>query len=372
MLDRILLFPYYLTLKIRNRLYDNGVCKSRTTMVPTICIGNVAVGGTGKTPHTEAVLNILLNSKRWKERNIALLSRGYKRNTKGFFIVPEDGSASNFGDEPLMIKKKIPSVTVAVDRDRIEGCDKLSDADIIVLDDAFQYRKLKASLNIILTDYNRPHWKDKLMPFGRLRDLSQRLFDADIIVVTKCPCLEVEDKEKFVRKLSLINYNPKTCTAQTKNGSSILVIFTGIIYDKFKGITDKTDYRYAYSKKAIVFTGIAGDGALCRFLSCSYEIVGHIKFPDHHKFNSLDIHRIMALVRKNPTACVITTEKDAQRLLDCRNIPDNLKERLLSAPISVGFLSETERKVFINKVTGLKYRLRVRKHSRQRQQEQDK
>ena len=198
---------YRIILGIRHFLFDKGWKKSYRADVPTICVGNVSVGGTGKTPHTEMILRLLLHSDEWAYSDIAVLSRGYKRKSKGFQKVGRDGTALQFGDEPLQIAKKFPSVTVAVDKDRVEGCRFLTHpellqtdkkakgcldkdipaADIIVLDDAFQHRRLKADVNVVLVDYNRPVQKDRLLPWGKLRDLPSRLRAADILIVTKCP-----------------------------------------------------------------------------------------------------------------------------------------------------------------------------------------
>jgi len=364
MIDQLLLFPYSLTLAIRNFAYDKNICKSQKAPVPTICVGNVSVGGTGKTPHTEAILKLLQQSDKWGMSNLALLSRGYRRSSQGFRIVPVNGSAALYGDEPLMIKKKMPYITVAVDRDRIGGCKKLCNpdmastaelfpaAELIVLDDAFQYRKLKADLNVVLTDYNRPHWHDHLLPLGRLRDLPDRLFDADIIVVTKCPTY-MDDSEKceFVHNLGLRNYNTMDCSARTKKDKEILVIFTGLKYEKLKPVYDCADPHYIYSKKMILFTGIAKDGPLLSYLSDTYKMVGHLTFPDHHIYHTSDINHIMEEVHRNPTAGIATTEKDAQRILDYNGMPEKIKERLFSVPISIDFLTENERKIFFERIS---------------------
>jgi tetraacyldisaccharide 4'-kinase len=206
-MDKILLFPYWLTLKIRHMLFDNGFRKVYEPAVPSICIGNITVGGTGKTPHTEMLVRTLLEDEQWYGKNIAVLSRGYKRRSKGFQQVVADGRALDYGDEPLQIKKKFPMVTVAVDKSRRQGCMFLTDpesirtskkgrrciykdfpkADLILLDDAFQHRKVKAKVNIVLVDYSRPIFKDHLMPMGKLRDLPERIASADIVIVSKCP-----------------------------------------------------------------------------------------------------------------------------------------------------------------------------------------
>ena len=207
MIDKILLFPYWLTLKVRHMMYDCGLRKVTSPEVPSICVGNITVGGTGKTPHTEMILRTLLSDSEWGLRNIAVLSRGYKRKIKGFQQVVADGTAKEYGDEPMQIKSKFPTVTVAVDKSRKEGCTLLCHpelvqtarkarkcrfkdfpkSDLIILDDAFQHRAIKPKVNIVLVDYNRPIFKDHLMPLGRLRDLPERIAAADIIMVSKCP-----------------------------------------------------------------------------------------------------------------------------------------------------------------------------------------
>ena len=368
MIDRILLFPYSLSLRLRHFCYDHGfICKSRKASVPTICVGNIAVGGTGKTPHTEMILRTLLASDTWAFRNIAVLSRGYRRHSKGFQQVTADGSARLFGDEPMQMKKNFPSVTVAVDKDRVEGCAFLSDpeslktsrkgrrclnkempaAELIVLDDAFQYRALRASLNIILSPYGRPLMKDSLMPLGRLRDLPSRIGAADIVIVTKCPkYLEDSDRKTSVQELDLKNYNPETCEAFTKKGKSIKVFFTEIDYQTPRAVYESGNPRYVYSKKIILFSGIADDTPLRMFLSDSYKIMRSLSFSDHHRFTRGDIRGIEAAVREYPTAALATTEKDAQRLLDCPYVSDRLKERMFYVPICAAFSSEKEEEIF--------------------------
>ena len=224
MIDKILLFPYWLTLKIRHFMYDHGMKKVHTADVPTICVGNVTVGGTGKTPHTEMIIRTLTQDVDWGARNIAVLSRGYKRRTKGFQQVVADGTAKEYGDEPLQIKRKFPFITVAVDKSRKEGCDFLCHpeklltskkarkcrhkdfpkADLIILDDAFQHRSLKPTVSILLVDYNRPVFKDHLMPLGKLRDLPERIQAADIIIVSKCPTyLDAWERSKWTEALGI-------------------------------------------------------------------------------------------------------------------------------------------------------------------------
>ena len=358
MLDKIVLLPYYLTLKIRNSLYGSGRKKSYPAEVPTVSVGNITVGGTGKTPHVEMILRMLLESDSWGAKNLAVLSRGYKRGTKGFQTVRMDGRASSFGDEPLQIKKKFPIVNVAVDKDRIEGCKRLvhdenSPADIIVLDDAFQYRKLKADKNILLVDYSRPIAKDKLLPFGHLRDLPERISDAEVIIVTKCP-YELDDWEKasYARSLGIMDYQVSTCEGRTRKGTVHKIFFSGMRHTTSQGVFPSSDPRYIYSKKLIIVSGIAKDNLFCSYLSDTYKIVKRFKFPDHHKYTKSDIRKIMKAAREFPTAAIATTEKDAQRLLDYVGAPADLMAKLFYVPVEVDFFSDKERAMFKEYLTG--------------------
>ncbi len=368
MLEKIPLAPYYLTLKIRHALYDKGIRKVHTPDVPTVCVGNITAGGTGKTPHTEMILRSLLRSDDWGMREIAVLSRGYKRRSKGFQQVDRRGTADFCGDEPLQIKKKFPGVTVAVDKDRIEGCRFLTHpeelqtskkarrcenkdmrpADVIVLDDAFQFRALKASFNIVLVDWNRPIYKDKLLPFGRLRDLPERLFKADVVIVTKCPVyLEDWERADWLKPLGIKNFNPETCEGETKKGKKITVLFTSINYCPLEPVYPEWgNTRYIYSKLAILFSGIAKDTPLRRYLSDRYKIVRRFAFADHHRYSSIDIRNISAASKSDPTAVVVTTEKDAMRVMDNKKVPQSLQERLFQVPIQVAFLTPHEQEVF--------------------------
>lgn len=323
---------YGILLAIRHLFYDKGWKKSFQASVPTVCIGNITVGGTGKTPHTELVLGKLLQSDEWAYRNLAVLSRGYKRRSKGFQVVPRDGTALQYGDEPLQIAKKFPVVTVAVDKNRVRGCEQLS-SDLIVLDDAFQYRRLRANLNIILVDYNRPVHKDHLLPWGHLRDLKSRLKAADIVIVTKCPAyLDDWERSKWVKYLRL--------TPEQK------LFFTTLTYGAMEPVFPDGDARYTYSKRLVLFTGIANDAPLRSYLSDSYKIARRIGFPDHHKYTRADIGTLMAAVKAFPTACLVTTEKDAQRIVDAKNVPQELRLRMFQIPVKASFLTPEEDAAF--------------------------
>ena len=368
MIDKILLFPYWLTLKLRHFLYDSGLKKVSKADVPTICIGNITVGGTGKTPHTEMLLRTLLQDEEWGGKNIAVLSRGYKRKTKGFQQVTSDGSAAAYGDEPLQIKKKFPAVTVAVDSSRVEGCDflvypekletskkgrkcidkNLEASDLIILDDAFQHRALKPTLSIVLVDYNRPVFNDHLLPFGKLRDLPERIAAADIVIVSKCPNeVNAWDKCTWAENLGIRNFDASSCSGTRRNGKKQHLFFSTITYDTAEAIFPEGNPRYIYTNRLILFSGIANDAPLLSYLSSNYKIVRHFRFPDHHKFSKGDMNTIASAAREFPTAVIMTTEKDCQRVRDCHKIKEELKQRMFYSPIKTVFLTENEQENFI-------------------------
>ena len=264
-----------------------------------------------------------------------------------------DGTARQFGDEPMQIKRKFPSVTVAVDKSRKQGCSFLSDpelvktsrkgrkclhkdfpkADLIILDDAFQHRAVKPSVSVVLVDYNRPVFKDHLMPLGKLRDLPERIGAADIVIVSKCPrYLDPWERSKWTQALKIRKDQH--------------IFFTSIGYDNSESIFPEGDPRYLYTRKLILFSGIANDRPFRSYLSDYYKIIRHFDFPDHHKFTRADIATISRAANAYPTSVVMTTEKDCQRVRDCRNITDNLKQRMFYAPIKVNFYSEMEQEEF--------------------------
>ncbi|MCQ2153073.1 MAG: tetraacyldisaccharide 4'-kinase [Bacteroidales bacterium] len=361
MLDKIILFPYWLFLKIRNWVYDKGIKAVKEAPMPTICLGNVTVGGTGKTPHTEMILSILGDTFTWGGRVLGVLSRGYKRRTRGFRTVTAGGSALLFGDEPGQIKNKFPEAYVAVDADRVEGCEIMSHisgfqkaAELVILDDAFQYRKLKATMNIVLVDWDRPVFQDRLLPLGGLRDLPERVGEADIIIMTKCP-RELDDWEKTsrARKVGIFDYSTSACEGTGIKGRRQFLFFTTINYCPLRAVFGAADNRYIYSKQAVVFSGIARDGQLLRYLGDTYNIVGNFRFRDHHRFRTGDFERIMQVVLRHPTAAVITTEKDAQRVLDCRRVPDALKERMFLVPIKVEFIEPEQKNIFTQIISAI-------------------
>jgi len=334
-LSRVFLFPYWLVLKLRNALWDSGRRKAEQPPAPVISVGNLTVGGTGKTPMVEYLCRLPREGAR-----VAVLSRGYKRKSRGFRLVEPGDKASICGDEPLQIKRKFPDIPVAVDKDRNRGVKQLlalpetQRPDIILLDDGFQYRKLKPTLNLLLVDYNRPVFEDQLLPLGRLRDLPEQIRRADAVVVTKTPGLVDDwDREQMRQRLHLRPDQP--------------LFFTAIHYVAPEPVfPEEADKRYLYSKEAFLFTGVADDRPLRVHLVDQYVHIDHKHFGDHHRFSWLDQRALRRYAQKHPRTVLLTTEKDAMRLLHCTHLGPEVRTRLFCLPIVTSFQSPEEEATF--------------------------
>lgn len=309
---------------IRNMMYGHGLLKQQSFDKPLICIGNLAVGGSGKTPHTEYLIN-LLSQNGYK---VAVLSRGYKRKTKGFVLATDQSTAEEIGDEPLQMKKKFPNIVMAVDEDRCDGVSKIIDkVDVVLLDDAFQHRKIKAGLNIILSDYNKPYYKDYLMPAGRLRENQSGNKRAEIIIMTKCRQEHISTDD--------IKYN------STKLGLSEnqQLFFTGIKYGK---LSNGLELRDLANYNIVLVTGIANPKPLEEELSKHVTMMKTIRFSDHHNFTDSELKKIddtFANLPSDKKRLIITTEKDFTRLGNLSNI-----DYLCSLPIEVNILNDDKLK----------------------------
>ncbi len=326
-INRVLLFPYFLILTIRHYFYNKAFLKSYTFSIPIISIGNLSVGGTGKTPHTEYFLKNAL-----KYGSIAVLSRGYGRKTRGFRFININDNASEAGDEPLQIKRKYPEAIVVVDGNRVRAIKRLMELPeeqrpkLIIMDDAFQHRRVVPSLSVLLVDYSSPPNEDNLIPFGRLRDLPSQMIRADIVIVTKCPP-ELTEEEQFnwSRKLNL-------------SGRQKL-LFSTLDYLEPCSVFESGDRRYIYSNFCIPLTAIANPKAYEYRLSESYKIVSRLHFRDHHIFSRSDVKRINRVAESNQKAVFFTTEKDAQRLHNLDNLSDDFQKRIFYLPVEVSVLN---------------------------------
>lgn len=332
LIDKLLLFPYYLTLKIRNHLYDTGSKKSYTFSTPTICVGNVTVGGTGKTPHIEMLIRFLQD-----EYRIAVVSRGYKRKTKGYREVSVDDNYRDTGDEPLQTKRKFPQVRVVTDSSRKRAIEKLEalpedeKPTLILLDDAFQHRSVKPKVSILLVDCRRPIFEDHLLPIGELRDLPTEIRRADIVIVTKYPeeTVSPSERERWRTRLRL------------RQKQSLF--FSRISYESALPVfEDRCNGRYLYSKSAILFSGIADDTSLRNNMVGTYNLKSVLKFSDHHDYSQEDIQTLESTSKQFPTSVLITTEKDAQRLACCKKMSDNLMSKLFYVPIRSEIIPELD------------------------------
>lgn len=329
-INKVLLLPYYLVLKLRHYLYDTGFFKSYKFDIPIIIVGNISAGGTGKTPHTEYIVKHLLG-----KGPVAVLSRGYGRKSKGFRYVNIDDTALMSGDEPLQIKHKFPNAIVAVDANRVRAIKILmalpaqQRPSVIVMDDAFQHRRVVASTNIVLVDYSRPIGSDNLLPIGSLRDLPEQMVRADIVIVTKCP-LEMSQGEQFAWKRSLK-------LAPTQN-----LFFSAMKYSEPEAIFPEGDKRYIYSNFAQLVTAIANPKPLEYELLSKYKIIKKLKYRDHKNFSKRDIASINNLAKSSPKAVIFTTEKDAKRLVQLNNLTSNVKLRIFYLPIEVTILNESD------------------------------
>lgn len=301
---KLLLYPfswlYNAITAVRNYLFDIGHKQEFTFEANVIGIGNLTVGGTGKSPMVEYLIELLTN-----KYSLATLSRGYGRKTKGFMIAGSEDSASTIGDEPYQFFRKFPEVMVAVGEERAMAIPKIiaeGDPQIILMDDSYQHRYVKPSLNILLSDYSRPFYSDTVLPAGRLRESRKGAKRADLVIITKCP-ETLNDKE--------MNHIKNEVSTYTKSS----VYFSKIVYcEPLNFVADNTDF---IKTKVIAFAGLANNKIFKQYVSENYELVEFCSFPDHHKYSSKDLDQLTLKIEQEDTSSVslITTEKDMVKLL---------------------------------------------------------
>jgi tetraacyldisaccharide 4'-kinase len=338
---KILLFPfsaiYGIVVFVRNKLFDWGLLKSVAFQIPVVSIGNITVGGTGKTPLTEYILRLL-----FQEYKVAVLSRGYKRKTKGHVVSELNSVADEIGDEPCQIKQKFPNAIVAVNESRVDGikriCADFPDIDVILLDDAFQHRYVKPGLSIVLSDYGRPVYDDCLLPAGRLREGKSAINRADAVIVTKCPDqLNHFEQDLITRKLNL------------NDGQA--VFFTKIKYGDPKPVFEGVKKIESISGFSILLlTGIANPKPLRDYICQLAEIKDEAHFADHHLFNLNDLKTVRAKFDKitDNQKIILTTEKDAVRLRNISGVDKILIESLYFVPIEICFINQSENEFNLN------------------------
>ena len=329
---RILLLPiallYHIVLSIRHKLYDWHILKSKRFEKPVICVGNLNLGGTGKTPHTEYLIRLLKNDYR-----VATLSRGYGRRTKGFKLAGTSSTYNDLGDEPLLYFKKYPGIQVAVDEDRVDGVTHLlweQGVNVVLLDDAFQHRGISAGLNILLTEYQRLYTDDYLFPAGTLRDVRSAAKRADIIVISKAPKdLSEQEKQQITDKLNT-----------SKNQK---VYFS---YLEHAALQPLNEAAKAFSPEeadgAFAFCGIGNPKPFVEELKKRYHTVDFLPFGDHHAYKGNDMKAVLDWYEKldGEKKIIVTTEKDAARLTNSPYLCQFERTPLYDLPVTVRFHEE--------------------------------
>ncbi len=341
---------YGLGVRLRNQLFEMGILKSRAFDVPVISVGNITVGGSGKTPHVEHLIKLLDGMMQ-----VAVLSRGYKRKSKGYVLADKNTEMREIGDEPFQILKKFPDIHIAVDKNRCRGIenlitgDKTKNTDVVLLDDAYQHRYVKPGINILLIDYHRLIIYDKLLPAGRLREPRQGKNRADIVIITKCPQdLKPMEFRVLTKAMALFPYQQ--------------LFFTTLKYEKLKPLYSG-EGRALESIKAneniLLLTGIASPWQMMIDLQPFTKHITPLTYPDHHQFSKKDIRKINDTFAAMPSPkMIVTTEKDNARLFGLDGLSDEVRRNIYMLPVSIEFMLGQQEE-FNEKIIGY-----VRKNSR--------
>ena len=329
---------YGFAVGVRNELFNLKILKSKQFKEPVIGIGNITVGGTGKTPHVEYLVELLKESCK-----LAVLSRGYKRKTKGFVLADANTGIDSIGDEAFQVKQKYPNITVAVDEKRVDGIKHLlaleGDAkpDVILLDDCYQHRYVKPGISILLVDYHHMLSDDHLLPAGRLREPASNRDRADVIIITKCP-----------EEMKPIDFRVLTKTIDAYPYQKLF--FSSIVYKSlnkvFSNNEEKTEeLSHMTDRNVLLLTGIASPETIHDEISKYTTKIIALNFDDHHEFLPNDISKINATFANMPEPkLIVTTEKDVTRLKAVSGLSEDVKAHLYSLPISVKIINDQEDK----------------------------
>ena len=322
-------FLYKMGVTFRHRLFDWGLLKSEKFDIPIICIGNITVGGTGKTPMAEMVIAYMSQMHR-----VALLSRGYGRRTKGYLEVHTDSRYRDVGDEPLQIKLKFPDTVVVVCEKRAEGIRRLRaehpEVDLIIMDDGFQHRYVEPKINVVMIDATRPVQHDRMLPVGTLRDLPEELHRAHYFVVTKCPEHMAPIDRRILRKVL------------------IQVAYQRVYFTRFESFMpqplyadEAVDGPLTHGREVIALSGIGNPAPFLKSLRERYKVVAEMTLDDHHVYKVRDMNALKALLAKHPGAVIITTEKDAVKMTNRAKIPTEVRRALYYQPINISFIEDS-------------------------------
>lgn len=326
-------FFYEMGVRLRNQLFNWGLLPTEQYPVPVICIGNLAAGGTGKTPHTEYIIQVLLQSYK-----VAVLSRGYKRKTSGYLLAAPESTSREIGDEPYQMKHKFPELLVAVDSDRRRGIrnllalDEVKRPDVILLDDAFQHRYVTPSLAVVLTDYNRLFYYDKLLPAGRLREPIIGIRRADVVIVTKCDGGLKPIEFRIIEENMKLLAHQQLFFTQITYGDIVPVFPNEVVSPRQLQDIKKED-------EILLLAGIASPIHFIKEVEKYSDKVTSLTFPDHHAFRKQDIRKIKGVFDKMVSLekRILVTEKDAARLQNNPLIPTEWKQYLYYLPITIDF-----------------------------------
>lgn len=331
----IILYPlsflYGMGVAFRNWLFNVGVLKSESFDVPIISVGNITVGGTGKTPMTEYIISML--SERCR---VGVLSRGYKRKTCGYVVATENSTAREIGDEPCQMKQKFPKTMVCVDANRRRGIKNMmkqeNAPEVIILDDAYQHRYVKPGISILLIDYGRLPSEDKLMPLGNLREPMKSKNRANMIVVNKCPHDIKPIEMRIIRKkIGAFPY-------QT-------LYFTSIAYSSLTPLLEAEKLSSVSDYSAICLSGVANAKPFIEHVSTLVSKMEVLEYGDHYNFGEKDLKKVENLFNTLPEGkrIIIVTEKDAMRLKDCGSLPESLRRYIYYIPIRLSFINGENR-----------------------------
>lgn len=335
----ILLYPvsiiYGLITGFRNFLYNSGILSGTSFPVPVICVGNITVGGTGKTPHTEYLVELL--SRNFK---VATLSRGYKRKTSDFRIASLTSTVNEIGDEPMQIFRKFPDILVTVDRKRVNGAWRIlhhaSDTEVIILDDGYQHRRITPGFSILLSDYERPFMRDYMLPYGNLREDKSNMRRADIILITKCPKnLNPIQRRLIVKEVGKAAYQNLYFTSYSYRAP--LHVFKH---------NEKNSPHFDLTKCSgcgvLLVTGIANPKPLREYLQKFFGEMAELVFPDHYSYKENDISSIATSFKalQSPVKYIMTTEKDAMRLSEFTEIEEPVRSAMYYVPVGIYFLND--------------------------------
>lgn len=322
---------YSFALRIRHWLFDSQLIRRYKADIPVVCVGNITVGGTGKTPVTEYLVGSLS-----QQYTVAVLSRGYGRRTKGYIEVVVTSSFLDVGDEPKQIKRRFPDTVVVVCENRETGIRRIREehpeVNLIIMDDGFQHRRVEPKVNIVLVDYNHPVWDDHLLPWGRLRDLPSQLYRANMVMVTKTPSdMTPIDRRLTVKSLKLFPYQS--------------VFFTSMKQGAPQPLFPEAEGLLPVGRDAAVMAAVGNPAGIVNYLRGLYNVHTEWLFRDHHIYRVRDLRKIEEeLASLPPDTVIMTTDKDAVKLTNRKKIPAELQRRLYRVPVEISFFEGDESK----------------------------